>query len=259
MDGVVCNLMSYWALQLDCDSTGIKTLEVLYVRLIVLVIQGIHTKHVHFHKHRDRDVIWAIKAVLDMDREVRIVSIPQESNIVAHTLAVNVEREPNLAERENQESMDPNKHSSHHKKETHGLNNDIDENTSIDDVRAPNVFERAKEEFQALAEVFHHKKKASTCDTRDEHQIDESTKHNQEPPNSPSANIFVRTKEEIKAMIHNDKSHSHYHHHHKETHGRNDDINESTPTNEVKGPNVYQRVKEEFEAVFQTIHPKKES
>lgn len=70
------------------------------------------------------------------------------------------------------------------------------------------------------------------------------------------ANIFVKAKEEIKAIIHHDKSE---HHHHKETHGRNDDINENTPTDEVKGPNVFERVKEEFEAVFQAIHPKKES
>lgn len=69
-------------------------------------------------------------------------------------------------------------------------------------------------------------------------------------------NIFVKAKEEIKAMIHHDKS---KHHHDKETHGRSDDIDENTPTNEVKGPDVFERVKEEFEAVFQAIHPKKES
>ena len=66
----------------------------------------------------------------------------------------------------------------------------------------------------------------------------------------------MKAKEEIKAIIHHDKS---QHHHHKETHGRNDDINENTPTDEVKGPNVFERVKEEFEAVFQAIHPKKEN
>jgi len=68
-----------------------------------------------------------------------------------------------------------------------------------------------------------------------------------------AANIFVKAKEEIKGIIiHHDKSK----HHHKETHGRNDDITEDTPTNEVKGPNVFERVKEEFEAVFQAVHPK---
>ncbi|KAG4946523.1 hypothetical protein JHK82_042593 [Glycine max] len=177
--------------------------------------------------------------------------------------SVNEEGAPNLAERAKQETMRPNKHSSHHhNRESHGLNSDIDENTSVDDVRAPNVFERAKEELQALAEVFHHKKRAPTSDIRDEDQIVESSEHRQVSPSSPSetkakeANIFVKAKEEIKAIIHHDKSE---HHHHKETHGRNDDINDNTPTDEVKGPNVFERVKEEFEAVFQAIHPKKES
>jgi len=38
-----------------------------------------------------------------------------------------------------------------------------------------------------------------------------------------------------------------------------DDINETTPIPEVKGPNVFERVKEEFEAVIEAIHPKKDS
>ncbi|TKY72814.1 hypothetical protein E2542_SST01559 [Spatholobus suberectus] len=148
----------------------------------------------------------------------------------------------------------------YHDRETHGLHSGIDENTSMDDVRAPNVFERAKEEFQALAEVFHHRKKTQLV--MDENQMTESSKHKQEAPNSPSetkakaASIFVRAKQEIKAIIHHDKS---QHNHHIETHGRSDDINENTPASEVKGPNVYERVKEEFEAVLQAIHPKKES
>ncbi|KAL2997825.1 hypothetical protein AAZX31_09G062600, partial [Glycine max] len=143
-------------------------------------------------------------------------------------------------------------HSSHHhNRESHGLNSD---NTSVDDVRAPNVFEPAKEEFQGLAEVFHHKIKALTSDIR------RKKKERKQPTSAETkakeANIFVKAKEEIKAIIHHDKS---QHHHHKETHGRNDDINENTPTDEVKGPNVFERVKEEFEAVFQAIHPKKEN
>jgi hypothetical protein len=70
------------------------------------------------------------------------------------------------------------------------------------------------------------------------------------------ANIFVKAKEEIKSIIHHDKSK--HHHHDKETHGRSDDIDENTPISEVKGPNVFERVKEEFESVIQAIHPKKE-
>lgn len=72
--------------------------------------------------------------------------------------------------------------------------------------------------------------------------------------NTRKANVFVRAKEEIDAFIHHDKS---PHRHHKETHGRSDDIEENTPNDEVKGPNVFERVKEEIEAVVQAIHPKK--
>lgn len=72
--------------------------------------------------------------------------------------------------------------------------------------------------------------------------------------NAKEANLLVRAKKEIKAIIHHDKS---QHHHHKETHGRCDDIDENTPSNEVKGPNIFERVKEEVEAVIQAIHPKK--
>ncbi|QHO01321.1 uncharacterized protein LOC107630394 isoform X2 [Arachis ipaensis] len=155
-------------------------------------------------------------------------------------------------------------HHRNHSRETHGVNNCIDENTSLDDVKAPNLFERAKEEFQALAQLFHQKKEAHAHDTGDGNQIAES-KFKHEIPNSPSekkaksssANLIARTKKEIKAIIHNNKSK--HHHHHKETHGRNDDIDENTPANEVKGPNVFGRVKEEFEAVLQAILPKKGS
>lgn len=48
-------------------------------------------------------------------------------------------------------------------------------------------------------------------------------------------------------------------HHHKETHGRSDDIDASTPISAVKAPNVFERAKEEFEALIETIHPKKDS
>ncbi|PPD89243.1 hypothetical protein GOBAR_DD13805 [Gossypium barbadense] len=45
----------------------------------------------------------------------------------------------------------------------------------------------------------------------------------------------------------------------KETHGRSDDIDEDTAVDDVKGPNVFERVKEEVEAIVGAIHPKKES
>ena len=69
-------------------------------------------------------------------------------------------------------------------------------------------------------------------------------------------NLIERTKEEIEKILHHDKS---PHHQHKETHGRNDDIDETTPVNEVKAPNVFERAKEEIEAIVGAIHPKIES
>lgn len=47
--------------------------------------------------------------------------------------------------------------------------------------------------------------------------------------------------------------------HHHETHGMSDDIDENTQIDEVKGPNVFERVKEEIVALVEAIHPKKES
>ncbi|KAG0450211.1 hypothetical protein HPP92_026885 [Vanilla planifolia] len=46
--------------------------------------------------------------------------------------------------------------------------------------------------------------------------------------------------------------------HGKETHGTSDDIDENTPIDKVKGPSVFQRAKEEIEALVEAIHPKKE-
>lgn len=47
--------------------------------------------------------------------------------------------------------------------------------------------------------------------------------------------------------------------HENETHGTSNDINEDTPVEKVKGPNVFERAKEEIEAIVEAIHPKKES
>lgn len=49
-------------------------------------------------------------------------------------------------------------HHHHHHKETHGMSDDIDENTPISEVKGPNVFERAKEEIEALIQTIHPKK-----------------------------------------------------------------------------------------------------
>lgn len=46
--------------------------------------------------------------------------------------------------------------------------------------------------------------------------------------------------------------------HDTETHGTSNDIDENTPVDKVKGPSVFERAKEEIEALVETIHPKKE-
>lgn len=43
---------------------------------------------------------------------------------------------------------------------------DIDENTPLADVKAPNVFERAKEEIEALVQTIHRKKESQLNETR---------------------------------------------------------------------------------------------
>ncbi|KAG0492100.1 hypothetical protein HPP92_005498 [Vanilla planifolia] len=64
-------------------------------------------------------------------------------------------------------------------------------------------------------------------------------------------NLVERVKEEIEAALYKEKTH------HKETHGRSDDIDESTPIDKVKGPNLFERAKEEIEAVVGTIFANK--
>lgn len=67
---------------------------------------------------------------------------------------------PNLFERAKEEVeaiMHKDKKKTHHK-ETHGMSNDIDENTAIDRVKGPGVFERAKEEIEAIVEAIRPKK-----------------------------------------------------------------------------------------------------
>lgn len=73
-------------------------------------------------------------------------------------------KSPNVFERAKEEfeaifhsKSEPNQHH----KETHGLRNDIDENTSINNVKGPNIFERAKEEIEALVQTIHPKKEDS--------------------------------------------------------------------------------------------------
>ena len=70
-----------------------------------------------------------------------------------------------------------------------------------------------------------------------------------------SPNALERAMGKIEAALHSEKAH----HHHKETHGNRNDIDESTPLSDVKAPNLFERAKEEIEALVETIHHKKES
>ncbi|CAI9761086.1 unnamed protein product [Fraxinus pennsylvanica] len=175
---------------------------------------------------------------------------------------------PNVFERAKEEIaavFHHEKHSNHHHKETHGLRNDLDENTSMGDVKAPNAFERAKEEIEAIVEAIRHKKESkshgssSYSEKRNSDSVDhlESKKPDFSSEKDVKAPNFIeQKKEDIESLMHKGKS---PHHHHKETHGRSDDIDESTPISKVKGPNVLERAKEEIEALIGTIHPKKDS
>ncbi|KAJ3709273.1 hypothetical protein LUZ61_012978 [Rhynchospora tenuis] len=122
-----------------------------------------------------------------------------------------------------------------HDKETHGSSGDIDENTSPEKVKAPNLFERAKEEVEALVGAIHHP---------DKHH------HHHQTQEEEAANVKKSDKngKEEKMKMHN-----------KETHGTSGDIDEDTPISKVKGPNIFERAKEEIEAIVEAIHPHKDS
>ncbi|KAK9048406.1 hypothetical protein SSX86_032631 [Deinandra increscens subsp. villosa] len=130
-----------------------------------------------------------------------------------------------------------------HSRETHGLREDIDVNTPTRDVKGPKVFERVKEEFEAIAEAIHQRKEDKSQGSPSSVKRDDATftgsKHVK--PSSPGADRRGSPS------------------HHKETHGRGEDIDADIPINEFKGPNIFHRAKEEFEAIVDNIHSKKES
>ncbi|KAL6846414.1 hypothetical protein ACP4OV_023862 [Aristida adscensionis] len=119
-----------------------------------------------------------------------------------------------------------------HDKETHGVNNDITETTPVHKVKGPNLLERAKEEIEALVGAVHSK---------------------MENHSSPREKQDESHKEDKEGNMHKIKTHTN------ETHGTSNDINQDTPVDKVKGPNVFERAKEEIEAVVEAIHPKKGS
>lgn len=51
-------------------------------------------------------------------------------------------------------------------KETHGQRDDIGEDTPLNEVKAPNLFERAVEEYEAFVQTIHSKKESETWDKR---------------------------------------------------------------------------------------------
>ncbi|XP_030530192.1 uncharacterized protein LOC115740749 isoform X2 [Rhodamnia argentea] len=160
--------------------------------------------------------------------------------------------EPHVFQRAKDDDKSP-----HHRKETHGTRNDIDENTPLSNVKAPNVFERAKEEIEALVQTIHLKKESPTREKRDQTVQTESNASGSPSENDGKGPNFIqKAKQEIEGIMHFKKSPRH---HGKETHGLNEDIDENTPIDEVKAPNVFERAKEEIDAVVQAIHPKKES
>ncbi|KAF8034137.1 hypothetical protein BT93_C0419 [Corymbia citriodora subsp. variegata] len=160
--------------------------------------------------------------------------------------------EPRAFQRAKEDDKSP-----HHHKETHGRRKDIDENTPLSDVKAPNVFERAKEEIEALVQTIHVKKESPTREKRDQTVQRESNASASPSENDGKGPNFIeKAKQEIEGIMHFKKS---PHHHGKETHGLNEDIDENTPIDEVKAPNVFERAKEEIDAIVQAIHPKKES
>ncbi|VVA91658.1 unnamed protein product [Arabis nemorensis] len=61
-------------------------------------------------------------------------------------------------------------------------------------------------------------------------------------------NVFGSGKEEKQSMFHG-----------KETHGTSEDIDDKTRVDDVKGPGVLERMKEEMEAIVDAVTPKKSS
>ncbi|XP_072984117.1 uncharacterized protein [Typha latifolia] len=126
-----------------------------------------------------------------------------------------------------------------HDRETHGMSGEIDEKTPINKVKAPNLLERAKEEIVALVDTIQSKKDQihDIHEKKDEKEV--------KLPNPPE-----KAKGENEATMLKEKTHK------KETHGTSNDIDENTPIDRIKAPNVFERAKEEIEAIVEAIHPK---
>ncbi|OAY79060.1 uncharacterized protein LOC109704270 [Ananas comosus] len=128
-----------------------------------------------------------------------------------------------------------------HHRETHGTSDDIDEDTPVNKVKGPNVFERAKEEIEALLETIQSKDEAN----RDSSEKKDAGKEVKEP------NSGEKAKEESEGSMLKGKAHT------TETHGTSSDVDENTPIDKIKGPNVFERAMEEIEAIVEAIHPRR--
>ncbi|XP_076886771.1 uncharacterized protein LOC143536728 isoform X1 [Bidens hawaiensis] len=111
-----------------------------------------------------------------------------------------------------------------HRRETHGRGEDIDVDTPIGEFKGLNIFHRAKEEIEAIIQ---------------------SKRESDKDAASPKKQSSLADKGSPK--------------HRKETHGRGEDINIDTPISEFKGPNVFDRAKEEFAAIVDIVQSKRES
>ncbi|KAL8254534.1 hypothetical protein R6Q59_032755 [Mikania micrantha] len=129
---------------------------------------------------------------------------------------------------EKQSSLADRRGSPRHNKETHGRGEDIDADTPISEFKGPNIFHRAKEEIEAIVDTIHSKREADR---------------------------YAASPKKQSAFADHWGSPRHY----KETHGRGEEIDADTPISEFKGPNIFHRAKEEFEAIVDTIQSKRES
>ncbi|XP_076918793.1 uncharacterized protein LOC143579339 isoform X2 [Bidens hawaiensis] len=174
-----------------------------------------------------------------------------------------------------------------HRRETHGRGEDIDVDTPIGELKGPNIFHRAKEEFEAIVQSKREsdknpaspKKRSSLSDKgspkhrKETHGRGEDINIDTPISEFKGPNVFDRAKEEFAAIVdivqskrESDRAAAKKKSkitgspsHRKETHGRGEDIDTDTPASEFKGPNIFHRAKEEIQAIADTIQSKKES
>lgn len=104
-----------------------------------------HKKDSQTHDKRDKT------KVTESKDNHKIPASPQEKNAKKANIFVRAKEEINAI-------FHHDRSPHHHHKETHGLSDDVDENTPNNEVKAPNVFERVKEEIEAVVQAIHPKK-----------------------------------------------------------------------------------------------------